>query len=358
MVGPRWAYFRRFLLGLRVSAARNIWHLPVFLMILKLSSAFLSSAPSASARAVALAAVLILGFAPQRSLGCACGCGVFEVGTSSMLPSSEGGMLFFNDDFQDQNHNWSGTSQAPAGNNADKEISTNFFTTGLQYMFNRNWGAQIEIPYDSRYFKTTGGATGDDIVSLRWSQLGDIRLQGIYTGFSPDLSTGLTFGLKLPSGSYTRNDAYGDIDRDTEIGTGSTDLLLGAFHRGNLGSGSKWQWFAQASLDQPFLFRDGYRPGLEADAAIGINYQGWTIGSATITPIAQVIGSDRARDSGPHAANPVASGYQRVLLSPGIEINFHPVHFYADVERPVYQHMTGNQLVAPALFKLSASIHF
>jgi hypothetical protein len=327
-------------------------------MISKLSSSFYNSARSSSAGTAALAAMLLLGFTPQRSLGCACGCGIFEVGTSSMLPTSEGGMLFFNDDYQDQNHNWSGTSEAPAANNDDKEISTNFFTTGLQYMFNRSWGAQIEIPYDTRYFKTTGGASGDDIVSLRWSQLGDIRIQGIYTGFSSDLSTGLTFGVKLPSGSYTHNDAYGDVDRDSEIGTGSTDLLLGAFHRGDLVSGSSWQWFVQANLDQPVLFSDGYRPGLELDSAIGINYGGWTVGGVGVTPIAQVLGSDRARDSGPNAADPVASGYQRVLLSPGIEINLHPVHIYADVERPVYQHMTGNQLVAPLLFKLSASLHF
>jgi hypothetical protein len=106
------------------------------------------------------------------------------------------------------------------------------------------------------------------------------------------------------------------------------------------------------------LSRDGYRPGCEVDAALGLHYGGWTVGSAGITPIAQVIGSDRARDSGPNAADPVASGYQRVLISPGIEINLHPVHLYADVERPVYQHMTGNQLVAPVLFKLSASVHF
>lgn len=240
-------------------------------MISKFSSFFSNSARSSSAGAAALAAMLLLGLTPQRSLGCACGCGVFEVGTSSMLPTSEGGMLFFNDDFQDQNHNWSGTSQAPAANNADKEISTNFFTTGVQYMFNRSWGLQLEVPYDTRSFKTTGGASGDDPVSLRWSQLGDIRLQGIYTGFSPDLSSGVTYGVKLPSGSYTHNDAYGDVDRDTEIGTGSTDLLLGAFHRGNLATGSNWQWFAQANLDQPVLSRDGYRPGLEVDAAIGIH---------------------------------------------------------------------------------------
>lgn len=267
-------------------------------------------------------------------------------------------MLFFGDAFQDQNRNWSGASRAPAANNVDKEISTNFLTTGLQYLFDRAWGAQIEVPYVSRYFKTTGGATGDDIVSLRWSQLGDIRLQGICTGFSPDLSTGLTFGLKLPSGSHTRNDAYGDVDRDTEIGTGSTDILLGAFHRGSLGSGANWQWFLQGNLDQPVLFRDGYRPGLEVDAAVGIHGDGWTVGAATVTPIAQAIASARARDSGPHAADPVASGYRRVLLSPGVEVNLHPWRLYADVELPVYQRMTGNQLVAPVLLKVSASYHF
>lgn len=267
-------------------------------------------------------------------------------------------MTFINDDYQDQNHNWSGASEAPAANNADKEISTNFFTAGLQYLFNRSWGAQIEIPDDTRYFKTTGGASGDDIVALRWSQLGDIRLQGIYTGFSADLSTGVTFGVKLPSGSSTHNDAYGDIDRDSEIGTGSTDLLFGVFHRGNLSSDARWQYFSQANLDQPVLFSAGYRPGLEVDAAVGIHYNGWGIGSIRVTPIAQVLGSDRARDSGPNSADPVASGYQRLLLSPGVELNFQAVNFYADVERPVYQHMTGNQLVAPLLFKVSASVHF
>ncbi len=40
----------------------------------------------------------------------------------------------------------------------------------------------------------------------------------MYTGFSDDMSKGIIFGLKLPSGSYT---AAG-FDRDTQIGTGST----------------------------------------------------------------------------------------------------------------------------------------
>jgi hypothetical protein len=52
------------------------------------------------------------------------------------------------------------------------------------------------------------------------------------------------------------------------------------------------------------------------------------------------------------------TGYQRVLLSPGIEVHFHPVTIYADAEFPVYQNFTGNQLAAPVLFKASVSFMF
>src|SRR5208282_1300932 len=82
--------------------------------------------------------------APSMVYACACGCGVFDVATSSMLPNGTGGMAFLQYDYQDQNHNWSGTSQAPAANNSDKEIETDFITIGLQYMFNSSWGVQVE----------------------------------------------------------------------------------------------------------------------------------------------------------------------------------------------------------------------
>ena len=80
---------------------------------------------------------------------CACGCGVFDVGTSSMLPKGAGGMVYLDYDYQSQSINWSGNSRAPGANNGDKFIRTDFVTAGFQYMFNRSWGLQIEIPYDS-----------------------------------------------------------------------------------------------------------------------------------------------------------------------------------------------------------------
>src|ERR1019366_8635398 len=98
--------------------------------------------------------------APGQVLGCACGCGVFDVGTSSMFPSGPGGMMFINYDYQDQNRNWSGNSRAPAANNDDKEIRTHFVTVGTQYLFNPSWGLQLEVPFANRYFKTKDDAGG------------------------------------------------------------------------------------------------------------------------------------------------------------------------------------------------------
>jgi hypothetical protein len=284
---------------------------------------------------------------------CACGCGVFDVGTSSMFPNGAGGMAFLQYDYQDQNRNWSGSSQAPAANNDDKEIRTDFVTAGLQYMFNSSWGLQFQVPFDYRYFKTKNDM--GNIVSTSWGSLGDIRVEGIYTGFMADLSAGVTFGVKLPTGNDNYNPAI--VDRDTQIGTGSTDILLGGFYRDNLTRNDWWDWFAQFQLDVPVLIQDEYRPGVELDTAAGIDYKGWSLGRVKISPVGQVIFSERTSDSGA-AANSDNSGYQRILFSPGVEFHIHPVKLYADVELPVYQHVTGNQVVAPVLFKVSLSFMF
>ncbi len=244
------------------------------------------------------------------------------------------------------------SASAPAENNDDKRIETHFITVGTQYMFSRSWGAQLELPIVNRTFDSAANAG-----SINWTGLGDIRLKCLYTGFSDDLSSGVSLGLKLPTGSYTQTDPLGDIDRDTQIGSGSTDFLFGGFYRHALGKNSHWEWFAQAELDVPVAKQGDYRPGVEVNAAGGIDYRGWNWGRVTITPIFQIIGSVRGHDCGAAAA-PDDSGYQRILLAPGIEVNLHPVMIYADVELPVYQNFTGNQLVTPVLFKVGLSFMF
>ena len=309
--------------------------------------------------------------APGVVHACACGCGVFDVATSSMFPNGQGGMAWLQYDYQDQNRNWSGYSQAPAANNGDKEIETHFITAGFQYMFNDSWGLKFELPYDYRTFKTVTGnpnVPNNTVTTINWGALGDIRLEGIYTGFFADQSAGVTFGLKLPTGDWTYNNAYGDVDRDSEIGTGSTDILLGGFYRGNITKDEKWDWFAQGLLDVPVLTQDQYRPGVELDTAAGIDYKGFSLGRVQISPVAQAIFSYRSSDSGANASGgandndgPIPgpdSGYQRLMLSPGIEFHIHPVIIYADVELPVFQHFTGNQMAASVLYKVSASCMF
>jgi len=283
---------------------------------------------------------------------CACGCGIFDVGTSSMFPSGQGGTVFAEYDFMDQSHNWSKSSRASNDNNSDKEIKTSFINTGFQYMFDRSWGIKAELPYDYRYFKTIDEDSGD-IVSFSHSATGDLRIKGIYTGFSPDMSTGLEFGLKVPTGDWTNP----NFDRDTEIGSGSTDVLIGAYHRGSIISDGSVGFFLQNELDQPFLTQGGYLPGIEDDAVIGVYYKGIQVGGLRVTPIAEVKNSYRSRDRG-WAANPTDSGYERILFSPGIELDYKKVMVYFDVGFPVYQYTNGDQLVSSALYKVTVSYMF
>jgi hypothetical protein len=298
------------------------------------------------------------GLIPSSAFACACGCGVFEVATSSMLPTGAGGTVYLEFDFQDQTRNWSGGGSAPSANNGDKEIRTYFYTLGLQYMFNRSWGFQIEVPVWNRYFQTDNNfpTPPPNIQSAHWTGVGDIRIRGIYTGFSEDLSTGVTYGIKLPTGNNNFDPAV--VDSDSQIGTGSTDILLGAFHRQALTSDNMWSAYAQAQLDAPVLIQNQYRPGPELDLAAGVQYNGWSVGKVQITPIAQAIVSLRGRDSGLNAAHPVASGYERLILSPGVEFDYSQFSFYADVEVPVLQNFNGNQLTAPYMIKAIVAYNF
>ena len=111
---------------------------------------------------------------PGLSLACACGCGVFDVGTSSMYANHAGAMAFVEYDYLDQSQNRSGTSTAPAEDNADKAIRSTFMTIGGLYQFSRSWGLTVEVPYWYRDLKTSDAATGA-VVDFSHSAIGDIR---------------------------------------------------------------------------------------------------------------------------------------------------------------------------------------
>ncbi len=298
---------------------------------------------------VALLCGLSLVFAPSRVWACACGCGVFDVGTGSMFPTGAGTTVYFDYDYLNQTRNWSGSSSAPAANNDDKQIRTDFFSLGVQHMFNRKNGFMLEVPYWNRQFKTADSGT---VETFNHSSLGDIRLKGIYTGFSPDMSSGLTYGVKLPTG----DSKYAGFDSDTEIGTGSTDLLLGGYHNAKFAN-SNWGWFVNGELEQPVAHKNGYNPGAEINAVAGAYYHQWNVGKTPVVPLLQIIGSVRGKDSGA-LSNASDSGYQRVLFAPGLEVHLAGARIFAEVGLPIYQHVNGNQLTAKTLFKVTVSHDF
>jgi hypothetical protein len=332
---------------------------------------------------------LWLSLMPTFSWACACGCGMFDIGANTAFPnmSDSGWSAWFRVNYMDQNKNWEGASSAPAADNQDKKIKTWFYTVGGQYMFNHDWGLMVEVPIFDRTFSTTGDGAAYPVGTIgttKLTALGDMMIQGVYAGFSPDMSTGVTLGIKLPTGDYTGpyvppnglpagnpNSTTGGLayDRDTLPGTGSTDLLLGGYHVGGLGSDNRLAYFAQGRYDIAVFTRDGatgsYRPGSEADTGVGLTYDLGKVGVfSKVAPLLQVLGSWKVRDSGTAAS--LNSGYRRLLIGPGVDVRIDKTRVFMDAELPVLQYVktdvraSGNvgQLTASVIWKMQVAYDF
>ncbi|WP_201767132.1 hypothetical protein, partial [Bradyrhizobium sp. STM 3809] len=123
---------------------------------------------------------------PMPANACACGCSVFDVG-GGLLPQEDdhGGRVFTEWWHSDQNRNWIGGSKGPSDANSDKQVRTDWFTVGLQYMFNRDWGVMVRIPYVNRSFTTDTNFPNDPSTpqTFKSRSFGDVEVMGMYTGF-------------------------------------------------------------------------------------------------------------------------------------------------------------------------------
>ena len=341
-----------------------------------------------AALAVALAGLL----APSTALACACGCGIFDIGANNAFPTmaDSGFSAWFRYGFMNQNKNWEGNSSAPAADNADKQIKTSFYTFGAQYMFTHDWGVMVELPVFERSFTTVGDGGPYPLgqtATTKLTALGDIVIQGVYSGFSPDMSTGVTFGLKLPTGDYTGpyiapnglpagnpNATTGGFayDRDTLPGTGSTDVVLGGYHVGGLTADNKLAYFVQARYQFAFATRDGatntspggYRPGNELGIGAGLVYDLGALGGfSKVSPVLQLVASKRNADGGPTAS--LNSGYRRILVAPGVDLRAGKYKIYANVSLPISQNVNTDvlpnstgQLVASTVWTVQVGYDF
>jgi len=284
---------------------------------------------------------------PADIFACACGCNVFSVGTRWTMPISPGFSMVLHYNYMNQNENWGNWRSAPAELNDDQEIRTSFYTVGLRWMANRDWGVMAEAPVWDRYFRTSEEG---EIQSATHTSAGDVRLMGMYTGLSEDMSIGLEFGLKLPTGAINQS----LLDRDTQIGTGTTDLLLGGYH---MEQEKGWGWYVQVLWQHALNTREEYRPGDSFDMSGGIHYDE-LLGSLPLVPMVQLEASFRGIDSGLNAY-PANTGYERLYLSPGLQIvatNYFSIH--GDVRIPLLTHVRGYQLIAPALVSVALEYDF
>ncbi len=315
-------------------------------------------------RRLLVTAVFLVGLTPGLVWACACGCGVFEVDTEALIPQGPGGQVWTQYEYMDQYINFHATQPASGSYNNDKYIRTDIMEFGGQYMFNRSWGVMLEVPYMVRQYKGAYVGNNSDINWHQNNSIGDIRLQGMYTGLSEDMSTGLLGGLKFPSGDWT----YPNFDRDTQIGTGSIDLLMGVYHIGTIPKQlgtlpltfmeRPFNWFVQVNYNLPLWGQDHYTPGREVDGAVGTYYDFGKVGILKeLAPMLTFLASDRTRDTGTNA-DPADSGYTRFIAAPGGEIKVGVIRAYADIEVPLFQNMRGYQLTTPWAAKVIFSYSF
>ncbi|TFW01796.1 transporter [Oxalobacteraceae bacterium OM1] len=180
-----------------------------------------------------------------------------------------------------------------------------------------------------------------------YTELGDVRVTGRYQlpyvgdPMAP-ANTGLIFGLKLPTGRTNVANAAGSVaERSLQPGTGTTDLILGAYYHQKLPQRDA-SWFAQVQVQQALNSHDDYRPGTQLGIDLGYRH-GLTDKLGGLVQLNTVV---KRSDSGAQA-EPEDSGSRAVFLSPGLAYALTDnTQVYGFYQHPLYQNVNGVQLTA------------
>ena len=330
-------------------------------------------------RAVTAGALSILSF---EAMACAtCGCSLTSDAATG-FSSAAGWRVSLEYDYLDQNQlrNGSGAITAgrvaainDAGGNQEVEHDTiNRYTTlGIGYSANANWSFRLLLPYIDRGHTTYGAAanplTPDQLSGATATGLGDAKFLINYQGLLPTHALGLQLGVKLPTGHYggpnaegtgsvgrspvafstgpnAQNPAPGNLlDTSLNPGTGSTDLIAGAYYFQPVSQdfdafvNAQFQAAVTQKLDQPGA---NYRPGNQASLSFGLRYEA----DPALVPQVQVNVTHRRGDQGALADVGDTAGTV-AYLSPGFSWSALPkLQVYGFVQLPVYSKLAGYQL--------------
>jgi hypothetical protein len=235
----------------------------------------------------------------------------------------------------------------------EKTLNRNLTAT-LDYSPNADWGVTLLVPVFNRYHATIAPGDTDPSFS-KGNGLGDVRILGRYQGFLDDHSFGVQFGVKLATGdskqTFNAGVQTGELlDRGLQLGTGTTDLLLGFYAFGDVAM--DWGVFGQVLFQKPTSEKDGFKPADGVNANFGARYTGFK----GFTPHLQLNLRAEGRESGLNA-DVDNSGATLVYLSPGMTFNLSPAfQVYAFAQVPVAQRVNGLQLEPRS--SLSVGMHW
>jgi hypothetical protein len=314
---------------------------------------------------------LLCSLMPLESFACAtCGC-TLNADAAMGYSAEPGWRLSFEYDYIQQDELRSGThaiSSVPDGDELEHDTLNRYYTVGLDYNPSANWAIDVRVPFVDRSHSTYGTYDGSEplppLSTSQNSSLGDLKIIGSYQGILPNHNLGIQLGIKLPTGQYgtavkfDAGPAAGSpLDASLQPGTGSTDVIVGAYFYEPISE--NFQFFASSQFQSALLSKqdqpgNDFRPGNSTTVNAGIRYES----NPRWVPQLQVNFLHKDVDQGALADITDTAGYV-VYLSPGATIHVHGnLYAYGFAQFPVYSDLVGNQLFPHYTLSVGASLAF
>jgi hypothetical protein len=304
-----------------------------------------------------LVALPLLVGSPQRSQACAsCGC-TLSADAAMGYSALPGWRLSVEYDYINQDQLRSGTravTGVPAGTELENQTINQYVTAALSYSPNSSWNLTLLIPYVIRSHSTYGEYDPTqplpELSRSFSSSVGDVKLIASYQGLLPTNNLGFQLGVKLPSGQYgtavqfySGPNAGTPLDASLQPGTGSTDLIVGAYYYQAISQdfdafvNGQFQSAVKHHMDQP---GNDYRPGNSLTVSLGLRYEA----NPRWVPQLQLNLLHKSPDQGALADVQNTAG-SVAYVSPGLtaQLSAH-LHAFVFVQLPVYSNLYGIQL--------------
>lgn len=229
----------------------------------------------------------------------------------------------------------------------------------FDYTFDQNWSVSATVPMIDRDHFHIHNHRGHQIED-KWDfrELGDVRVVGrrqwVMEGTGSVGFAGLSFGVKLPTGKDdVKNDKGDEAERSLQPGSGTTDLILGAFYTWVMPE-QALSLFTQVQGQRATAEREDYRPGSRLAMDVGGRYEATDKLGVMLQLNAALVGRDQGNE-----AEPEDSGGRYLFISPGVSYAVAKgVQLYGFAQYPLYQKVNGVQLTAEQAFVGGLSMRF